>query len=260
MENWIWYIWSAVLGGCIGSFITLLVHRLYHGTSIVFGGSKCVTCEKKLSGIELIPLLSFLFLKGRCKLCNTKIPLRYFLIELCTAVLFVLVAYKYREYPMFPNVSILRDWIIITAAVFIFAYDAMYMEVHPQVTIGAAVIIGMINLIYTPFEWKTIVCGIALGMGWFIAQYVVSKGRWIGGGDIMIGFFMGVSLGFGPTLLALGIAYAVGASYAVALLALKKKNKKDQIAFGTFLMIGTVSAVLWGSAILMWFHREVIGI
>ncbi|MBP9732326.1 MAG: prepilin peptidase [Candidatus Magasanikbacteria bacterium] len=257
MEYIIWYIWAALLGASMGSFVTMLVHRLHEGTSIVFGGSKCFHCHKKLGLLELIPVLSFLLLRGKCKKCGTKIPLRYFLIELVTTILFVLALYKQSEFPMIPNLFIIRDWIIVTAAVFIFAYDALYMEVHPRVTIGAGVLVGLMYILTIPFEWKSILFGIVLGVGWFLFQYVVSKGRWIGAGDIMIGFFMGASLGLSHTILALGIAYVVGASYAIALLILKKKNRKDQIPFGTFLMIGTVFALLWGNSIVMWYLHMV---
>ena len=252
-----WYIWTALLGASMGSFVTMLVHRLHEGTSIVFGGSKCFHCNKKLGLRELIPVLSFLLLKGKCKKCGTKIPLRYFLIEVFTIVLFLLALYKHAEYPMMPDIFVIRDWIIITSAVFIFAYDALYMEVHPGVTIGAGVIVGLMYILQVPFEWKSVLFGIVLGVGWFLVQYIVSKGRWIGAGDIMIGFFMGASLGLSHTILALGIAYIVGASYAIALLALKKKNRKDQIPFGTFLMIGTVAALVWGNFMVSWYMNMV---
>ncbi|HRH23490.1 MAG TPA: A24 family peptidase [Candidatus Magasanikbacteria bacterium] len=159
---------------------------------------------------------------------------------------------------MLPDVLVIRDWIIVASAVFIFAYDALYMEVHPGVTIGAGAIVGLMYILKIPFEWKSIVWGALVGIAWFLFQYVVSKGRWIGGGDIMIGFFMGMALGLSHTILALGIAYVVGASYAITLLALKKKHRKDQIPFGTFLMIGTVAAVLWGNPVILWYLKIVM--
>ncbi len=249
-----WYLLAGVLGASIGSFITMLVHRLHEGTSIIFGGSQCFHCGKKLTWMELIPLFSFLFLKGTCKKCGKKIPLRYFLIEVVTMILFLAVLYKHAEYPMMPDLFIIRDWIIVVTAVFIFAYDTLYLEVHPGITIGAGVIVGLLYVLKVPFEWKSILFGILLGVSWFLIQYVVSRGRWIGGGDIMIGFFMGASLGFARTILALGIAYVVGASYGIALLALKRKKRKDQIAFGTFLSMGVVVALLWGTPILLWYQ------
>lgn len=248
-----WYVIVGMLGVSIGSFITMLIHRLHEGGSIVSGGSKCPQCNKKLSWIELIPLISFLFLKGKCKNCKKIIPVRYFLIEVVTMILFILALYKHAEYPTMLDLFIIRDWIIIATAVFIFAYDALYMEVHPGVTIGAGVIVGLMYVLHVPFEWKSILWGIVLGVGWFLVQYIVSKGRWIGAGDIMIGFFMGAALGLSHTILALGIAYIVGASYAIALLALKKKSRKDQIPFGTFLMVGTLAALWWADGILGWY-------
>ncbi len=254
MELIVWYMLAGVGGASIGSFITMLVYRLREKKSIVFGRSSCTHCKKNLAWFELIPIISFVCVRGVCRSCEKKIPLRYLLIELATTVLFVLTLYTHLTYSSLPELYIIRDWIIVSAAVFIFTYDALYLEVHPGVTIGAGVVVGVLYLIGVPSEWKTLVYGIIVGVGWFTFQYVVSKGAWIGGGDSMIGFFMGASLGLSKTILALGIAYIVGASYALSLLLLKKKNRKDQIAFGTFLMIGTIIALLWGQPLVEWYR------
>ncbi len=155
-------------------------------------------------------------------------------------------------------IALIRDVVVVSVLVFIFAYDAMYMEVHPGVTISAGVIVGTLSWLNAPYEWGSIVGGIAVGVAWFLVQFIISKGRWVGEGDIMIGFLMGAALGLWKTVAALGIAYVVGASYGIALLVTKKKHRKDEIAFGTFLAIGSVIALFFGEKLIGWFSSFLV--
>ncbi len=253
MNTIFYYISIGCLGAIIGSFITMLVYRLHAGESIVHGRSHCTKCGHQLRWFELIPVISFSLLQGKCYQCKTKIPVRYLLIELAMIALYLGVMYRFMVQPEISSIALIRDLVTVSSLVFVFAYDAMYMEVHPGVTVGAGVIVGTLSWLNVPLGWGSIVGGIALGTGWFSVQFIFSKGRWVGGGDIMIGFLMGAALGLWKTVAALGIAYVVGASYGITLLATKKKHRKDEIAFGTFLAIGTVIALFWGDGLIEWF-------
>lgn len=254
MNTIFYYIGAGCVGAIIGSVITMLAHRLRTGDSIVYGRSKCTACGHQLRWFELIPIISFVLLRGACGACRAKIPVRYVLIETAMVVLFLLVWHRFVSLPDMSILIVIRDAIVVSALVFIFSYDAMYMEVHPGITIGAGVLAGLLSWLNAPYDWGSIVSGIILGVSWFLIQFILSKGRWIGGGDIMIGFLMGATLGLWKTVVALGIAYVVGASYGSALLVTKKKGRKDEIAFGTFLAIGTVIALFWGGTIIGWYR------
>ncbi len=254
MEHWIWYIYVGVLGGSLGSCITMLVHRMHQNLPLLNDRSRCPACNRVLQWFELIPVMSFLFLQGKCRKCKHIIPARYILIEVVSTVLFIFAWNHAVHSGIFSWLALIRDWVIIFVSVFTFAYDALYMEVSPNITLGGGIIIAALTVCCsTPGEWKSLVLGMLVGIAWFGIQFIISKGKWIGGGDIFIGFFMGASLGFGKLIVGLGIAYVIGACVGISLLALGKKERHDQIAFGTFLTIGTLAALWWGDAILSWY-------
>lgn len=253
MESVIWYGLVSLFGASMGSFITMLVYRMHKKVPIGTSRSRCPECTHALKWFELIPLLSFLFLKGTCGNCHKKIPVRYFLIEFATTVLYLYAWYSYIHSSHPSVVVLLRDWLVIFVAVFTFAYDILYLEVSMGITIGGGILVAILSLIYLGSDWMSVFGGIFVGVGWFGTQYVISHGRWIGGGDIMIGFFMGASLGLWKTIVALGCAYIIGGSWGLALLLSRRKQRKDQIAFGTFLTIGTLIALWWGSEIVAWY-------
>jgi prepilin signal peptidase PulO-like enzyme (type II secretory pathway) len=179
--------------------------------------------------------------------------MRYVLIEVGTTILFLLVGYFWSIAGTLSILELVRDLVLVSVVVFVAAYDGLYMEVDPWVTLGGGVVVGILTLFIMPSIWLSLVWGIALGVGWFALQYVVSHGRWVGGGDMFIGFLMGASLGLGRTVVALGVAYIVGASYALGVLSVGQKKRGDEIAFGTFLSLGMVVALFWGNDMLGWY-------
>ena len=100
--------------------------------------------------------------------------------------------------------------------------------------------------------------GILVGAGFFLLQYLISKGKWIGGGDVLLGVLMGVILGWPNILVALMLAYILGATVGVFLLLSKKKNLQDQLAFGTFLSVVTLLVMLWGDKIVGWYLKFIL--
>lgn len=254
METVVGYILTGLFGASIGSFVTMLVYRMPENKVIGHSRSYCPNCKHELQYFELIPIVSFLFLRGRCRYCHSKISIQYLLIEIAIMVLYM---YAWLNFIHSGNHSVfilIRDWLVVFVMVFTFAYDLLYLEVSPVITIGGGIIAAVLYLWGVPHEWISILIGILIGVLWFGAQYVVSKGRWIGGGDSMIGFCMGAALGFPNIIAALGIAYVLGAAWALMLMIIWKKNRKDQIAFGTFLSIGTLMVLWWGDSIISWYQ------
>jgi len=100
--------------------------------------------------------------------------------------------------------------------------------------------------------------GAAIGGGFFLAQFILSRGKWIGGGDIRLGVFMGVILGWQLTLVALFLAYIVGAIISVGLIAAKKKTLASKVPFGTYLTVTTFVSMFWGSQILNWYIHLIV--
>lgn len=265
------YIFTFILGSIIGSFLSCTIHRLHSGTSFLHGRSHCPQCRNNLSWYELIPVISYLVLRGKCRVCKSKISIQDILIELVSGALFVLAVYmRLPEFPALVNyLEVVRDWIIISISIVIFVYDLRWQLILDKVTIPAAVVILIINLGISVFHtlgtmpadvWSVLLSyilnmiGAALiGGGFFFLQFVVSKGRWIGGGDIRLGALMGLILGWPLILVALMLAYIVGAIISVGMLALKVTSWKSPIPFGTFLTAATLVAMYWGNEIMVWY-------
>jgi len=246
-----------IFGLCIGSFLNAVIWRLHRKESFFKGRSYCPKCRHSLGARDLIPLLSFLLLKGKCRYCKEKISRQYPVIELATGLLFCLVYWQGLEYRDILHLTpytlyLLRDWFFIAVLVVIFVYDLKYYLILDKVTIPAIVLAFIVNLLLK-IPFTNLLLGGIIVSGFFLLQFLVSRGKWIGGGDIRLGFLMGVMLGWPKAIVALFLAYIIGALIGVILIILKKKTWKSEIPFGTFLAVGTVITLLYGEYLLEWY-------
>jgi len=276
MNIYIIYLLVFIFGLVIGSFLNALVWRLYKSESLwKRARSYCVECGKNLQARDLIPILSFIFLGGKCRYCRKKISWQYPLIELATGIFFVLVFNKYwilspfwrspvggdiGYWPLNYSLILLtvRDWIFICFLIIIFTYDYKYYLILDKITVPAMVVAVIFNIaialngLWMFWIIELLAAGI-IGGGFFLLQFWVSKGKWIGGGDIRLGVLMGFMLGLPGVLLALFLAYISGAIVGLGLIAAKKKTMKSQIPFGTFLSAASIMVLLYGGPILSWY-------
>lgn len=258
----LFYIIIFLFGICVGSFLNALEWRVYGKIFLLDARSKCPNCKNQLKWYDNVPLISFSVLRGNCRSCHQKISWQYPLIELWMGFIFVFLAY-YNLAGNIVSTSIEDIWsfvlmsLVVWILTFIFVYDFKYQEVLDSMTLIPALIIFIINFYVFGASWTDMLLGALIGSGFFLVQYVVSKGKWVGGGDIRIGLLMGVILGWKLLLLALWLAYIVGAIISVVLLLKKKKQIRSQIAFGTFLSVSTAFVMIWGEGILEWYIRLV---
>ncbi len=239
-----------LIGAVVGSFVDALVWRTKERLPIVFARSICTTCHAMISWFDNIPIFSFFILRGRCRSCQTPIAFRYPIVEAIVGVLFVVVGYAHR-FSVTPE--FIRDAFLATLLVVVFLYDFFYGEILDRFTTIPAIILFFASLVFGWATPQSMGLGIALGAGFFFAQFIVSKGRWIGGGDIRLGAFMGVVLGWPNILSALFFAYTVGALVSIVLLAVKKKKMTDETPFGTYLALGTFATMLYGDRMIAWY-------
>lgn len=151
-------------------------------------------------------------------------------------------------------------WFVIAVMIVIFVYDLKYSLILDKVVYPAAVVAFLtIPLIYGEaslgHSLSFAILASAVGGGFFLLQYLLSGGKWIGGGDVKMGFLMGLILDIKGLLVALFFSYVIGALVGLGLIAAGKKTIKSQIPFGTFLAIGTIIAMFWGGEILKWYLR-----
>lgn len=253
-----------ILGAVVGSFLNVVILRLKSGEKISGWRSHCPHCRQDLAPADLVPIVSFIFCRGRCRYCRKNISWQYPLVEIATALLFGLFFWSNLNRlslsadPMswLNNsdfiLAVIRDLVFASALLVIFVYDLRWYLILDRVTVPAMIFAALINLILG-FTWQSLIAGAVIGGGFFALQFVASSGKWIGGGDVRMGVVMGLMVGWPNILVALFAAYLIGALVAVTLIIGKRKKAKSQLPFGTFLALGTIVAMLWGQDIINWY-------
>ena len=263
--QWFLSIFVFFFGLCAGSFLNCVICRLGSRKSFLDGRSFCPHCKNKLSWWELIPVFSFVFLRGRCRHCRKNISWQYPLVELAAGILFFLVFRfqfpSFGEYLYFNFQSIFSSfyfWLSVCFLLIIFVYDLRHFIIPDEVlypAIGITVFYRLIVFFQLGdfyFLLNPLLSAIAAAMFFFLL-YFFSRGKWIGFGDVKLGFFMGLFLGFPNILVALFLAYLIGAIIGVALITFKRKGLKSEIPFGPFLVGGTFIALFCGQNIIYWY-------
>lgn len=236
-----------IFGLAIGSFLNVVILRIGKKKSFFKGRSLCSHCLKTLAWFDNIPLLSFVSLAGRCRYCRKRISWQYPLVELASALIFVWLYQRFGLTFQFFAYAILSCFLLV-----IFIYDLKHYLILDRVVLPAMVIAFFANL-YLGFGFWNLALGAVLGSGFFALQFFVSKGKWVGGGDIRLGALMGLMLGWKFLLVALFIAYFIGAVFGIILMALKQKKMSSAIPFGPFLTGATFIALLYGQDLLNWY-------
>lgn len=246
------------LGTVVGSFISMLNYRLKHkiGGKIT-GRSFCPHCKVQIKGYDMIPLLSYVFLGGKCRSCNKSISTNYFFTELITGFLFAFAFLNLGLYdPSGFDIWTTLLWLAIFAiGSAIFFFDLKYLEIHPAHTIAFTLLCLISGYVLVGNSTIEILAGGLIGKLFFYAQYALSKGKWVGLGDSDIGLAMGLLLGPQFLAIALMIAYILGSVVGISMLATKKANRKTQLPFGPFLITGLYITVLFGNQIADWYFN-----
>lgn len=266
----VYLLFSLCLGIVVGSFLNCLIWRL-HKKQTIMGRSYCPQCQRQIIWYDNIPLLSFLFLKGKCRHCQIRISWQYPIVELVTGLLFALAWYF--NFGLidptqlltlnFELLTTLRDWFLISVMIVVFIYDLRWYLILDIVTLPSALIIFILNVVIYNFQcnqysscasqWSGLVISGIIGGSFFLIQFLISRGRWIGGGDIRLGLLMGLALGWPYILLALFIAYISGSVVGLSLIGFGKKSWGSKVPFGVFLSSATIATLFLGERILSWY-------
>ena len=250
-----------VFGLIIGSFLNCAIYRLEQGESFLKGRSFCPYCKHILSWQDLIPVFSFIFLKGKCRYCGKKISLQYPLVELTTAFLFILVLTLKYIGPTYGNLPVAGYWLLITCfLIVIFVYDLKHYiipdkVIYPAVLVSSIwyLVSGIFLNVYTKYEILNTIYSAVGAAAFFLAIVLVSRGKWMGAGDIKLAFLMGLILGFPNILVALLLSFFIGAIIGIGLITTGKKKLKSKIPFGPFLVTGTIIAMFFGKELVNWY-------
>jgi len=221
----------------MGSFLNAVIYRLHAGVSFLRGRSYCPHCRHDLSARDLVPLFSFLFLRGRCRYCRKPISWQYPLVELGTMACFIILYWQFNLTPEFFVYLVYTVFLII-----IFVFDWRYYLILDKVSLPAGAVAFLLSWLVLKIDILSLLLGAAVGALFFLLQFVVSRGKWIGGGDIRLGLVMGLMLGYPQIWVGLMIAYIIGSVFGIGLILTGRKGWKSQVPFGTFLSLATYLA------------------
>jgi leader peptidase (prepilin peptidase)/N-methyltransferase len=248
----------ALLGLAVGSFLNLCIDRLPGGKSIVRPGSHCDNCNQSLKAVDLVPVFSYIWLKGRCRYCGARIPLRSPIVEFATAAIFAFLAWHY-------GLSLELAFAVVYASIFIviFAIDLEQELILNIVVFPAMILAFAFSFFWGGFEefWPKIgpgfvlsaLLGGAVGFVLMLLPYLITRGRGMGYGDVKLAALIGLMSGFPLVLVALLVGIIAGGLVAVFLLVSRAvKSRKAAIPYGPFLAVGAMVALIWGDKIFQW--------
>jgi len=244
----------ALLGLVVGSFLNVCIDRLPRNESIVNPPSHCSACQHKLTAKDLIPLFSYLRLRGRCRYCQAAIPRRLFWVELATALIFALL---YWHYGLSVELGVMAFYACLF--IIIFVIDLEHGLILNKVVYPGMVVALLLALL--PQSWLAqqigtrvayAALGGAIGFGIFLLIAIVSRGG-MGWGDVKLAALIGLATGFPLVFFSIIMGAILGGIVAVALVIAKKRKRRETIPFGPFLALAAMITLLWGSNILSWY-------
>jgi len=262
--NYIIYPAIFIFGASIGSFLNVLIDRLPKNKSIL-GRSHCDYCGKKIAWHDLIPVISFFVLRGKSRCCHKRLSLQYPLVEIITGTLYILVFIF--QFSVFNDFSIfsfqffelINLWGIVSCLIVIFFSDFKYHLISDWILLTLFVfsvlfrlgsgnpiptITGLINQTPT-LILSGLIVSFPIGLIYFI-----SRERAMGLGDVYLSAIIGFLLGWKEGFIALYIAFVTGAIFGIILMIFQKKKLKSKIAFGPFIVIGTIVMLFWGERVM----------
>jgi len=244
-----------VFGLIAGSFVSALSYRLPRGLPMLNDRSRCPKCKKKISWYDNIPLFSYIFVRGKCRKCKKKISIRYPLLELSTAILFLLV------YLRIDLITANLAWlnksafsiavllVVITIMIAIFMTDIEQMII-PDKLVFSGLFITIFAMIYLSYGdlYQNLLTGFGMAM-FLLVINLLTQGKGMGLGDVKLAILTGTFLGFRMAMTWMLLAFVIGALVGIVLILMKSKSLKSKVAFGPFLVASFIIILLFGNGL-----------
>lgn len=251
MTTGILVIYAAVIGACIGSFLNVVIYRLPLGKSIVSPPSACPRCGHRLKWYDNIPIFGWLMLAGKCRQCRMPVSIQYPLVELVTALLFVLVVWLTPLGPL-----VVSRLLLVCILIALFGIDLEHQILPNSITLPG-IVAGVLLSVIAPPGVRDAVLGALLGAGILYgiaaAYYLWRREEGLGMGDVKMLAMIGAFLGWKAVLVTLVLSSFSGAIIGVALIAAQRGGMKLALPFGTFLSIGALVAMFVGEPLVAWY-------
>jgi len=246
----------AALGAVVGSFLNVCIDRLPQGASVLAPGSSCSSCHHPLGWRDLVPVVSFLWLRGHCKYCKAPIPRRLLLVEVLSSAIFALAAVAYSG-TLFPQGAVFLLYASLLLVIF-------FIDLERQLVLDLLVYPALpIALLLAPWGppgtdaplamgyWNAFIGGVFSAL-LFAGLYLAARGG-MGFGDVKLSLLLGLMLGFPLILVAVPLGFIAGGAVAVVLLAAKRRTMKSPVPFAPFLAGASLVAMLGGTALMEWY-------
>lgn len=236
-----------LLGACAGSFLNVCIYRIPRHESVVHTPSHCRDCGTRIRPWDLVPVISYLWLKGRCRYCGGRISPQYPLVELVTAALFV-AAFKVWGLGW----QAAAMWVFFAMLVAVAVID-IHHKIIPDEILVAGLVLGLpCVFLVSPGRLLSGVIGFFVSGFILLAIALVSRGG-MGGGDVKLSAVMGLFLGWPAIIVSLFLAFLAGGLAGIFLLATGRKNRKDAVPFGPYLAAGGVAAAFYADRLINWY-------
>ena len=244
--GFIFEIFSFVLGAVVGSFLNVIIHRLPEEKSIVFPASHCPKCQHAIRFYDNIPLISYLFLKGRCRDCGGSISGRYPLVEALTAILSLLIYWKFG-----PSLQYLCVFLFTCSLVVITFIDLDHQIIPDVISLPGIPVFFLAAVFVMKLRFLDAFLGFLIGGGVLyvvaLVYELITKREGMGGGDIKLLAMIGAFLGWQSLLFVLLISSFAGAAVGLVIMIAKGRDMKYAVPFGPFLSLGAVAYLFFGA-------------
>jgi leader peptidase (prepilin peptidase)/N-methyltransferase len=243
----------ALLGMVVASFLNVCIDRLPVGGSLLFPPSHCGSCRHRLSVKDLIPIFSYLWLRGRCRYCHARIPRRVLWVELGSAVLF---ACLYWHYGLSAELAVTAVYSCLFIVILVIDLEhglILNKVVYPAMGVAVLISVFLSRTEVVPGLGDAAIGG-GIGLVLFLAIVLISRGG-MGWGDVKLAALVGLVTGFPLIVVALFLAMISGGVLAAVLLTLRVKQRGEGIPFAPFLSVATIITLLWGADILSWYQE-----
>ncbi len=260
MEVLIPYLIVSLFGLIVGSFLNVCIYRIPRGLSIIIPSSRCPSCNTPIKPWDNIPIVSYIFLGGKCRFCKARISLRYPLVELLNAIMYALILWRFD----FGWHTVI--YFVFSSSLIVITFIDLDFQIIPDKITLSGIPIGFLVgsfLLPDPFArssllgMKESLIGMITGFGLFyliaLIGSAIFKKEALGGGDVKMMAMVGALMGWKTVLLTTFLGSLTGSIVGVLLMVLKGKDRKAQLPFGPFLALGTIITLFYGQEILSWY-------
>ncbi|WP_026487528.1 prepilin peptidase [Caldanaerobius polysaccharolyticus] len=248
---YVFYTFAFILGAVVGSFLNVIIYRVPRNQSIVSPPSHCPCCGKRLKAYELVPVASYILLRGRCSHCGSRIPVRYIAVELITGLSFVLLMWRFGI-----SVEGLFKALLVCELISLSFIDAEFMVI-PDKILAVGFIGGIVYRLMDSAGVYDYLLGILLGFGLLLAIVLITGS--MGMGDAKLMGVIALYVDWKLVLATLFLSFVIGAVVSLILMAFRIKGHKDYIPFGPFISIGAFVSILFGYQIVNWYAALIRG-